>query len=101
MSEPPAHNDLVFVTLSDEQIALAKRANGSRKKITHALLCGTYGQMFGTEKQCAKYYNVWSDIFRRLFDHVYDTEVYPIKCFESTFNLVMLLIEKDDRDARH
>ena len=51
------HN-LTLVTLSDEQVAKAKVANGPRKRITHALICGPHGQMFGTEKQCLKY---WTD----------------------------------------
>lgn len=97
MSDKPTPNDLVLVKLSNEQIALAKQANGHRWKITHALLCGTYGQIFGTEKQCGKYYYAWEHIFRHLFDEVYKTEVHPIECYQSTFNLVMLLSEQDDR----
>ncbi|EGR1559814.1 hypothetical protein D6Y19_24695 [Vibrio parahaemolyticus] len=57
-------NSLILVALSEEQITQAKAANGQRKKITHALLCGSYGQIFGTEKQCLKYYNAWKDIFQ-------------------------------------
>ena len=45
------HN-LTLVILTPEQIARAKEANGSRKRITHALVCGPYGRMFGTERQC-------------------------------------------------
>ena len=45
------HN-LTLVTLTADQIANAKEANGQRKRITHALICGPYGQKFGTEKQC-------------------------------------------------
>ncbi len=97
MSDKPTLNDLVLVDLSNEQIALAKQANGHRQKITHALLCGSYGQMFGTEKQCGKYYHAWKHVFRHLFGQVYETEMHPIECYESTFNLVMLLSEEDDR----
>jgi hypothetical protein len=74
MSDKPATNDLVLVKLRDEQRVPAKQANPHRRKITHALLCGAYGQMLGTEKHCAKYYHVWKEIFRRLFDKVYETE---------------------------
>ena len=63
----PQRYDLVLVTLTKEQIAKAKEANGPRKRITHALLCGPYGQMFGTENQCWKYYAAWSEIFSELF----------------------------------
>ena len=87
----------MLVKLGGEQIALAKQANPHRRKITHALLCGTYGQILGTEKQCGKYYHVWKHIFRGLFDKAYETEIHPIECYESTLNLVMLLIEEDDR----
>jgi hypothetical protein len=55
--------DLVLAKLNDEQVALARQTNGARRRITHALLCGSYGQIFGTEKQCAKYYDAWGDIF--------------------------------------
>ena len=48
--------DLTLVTLSQEQIAKAKKANGTRKRITHALVCGPYGQILGTEAQCLKYW---------------------------------------------
>jgi hypothetical protein len=53
--------------------------------------------MLGTEKQCRKYYSAWKDIFRHLFDKVYETEMHPIQRYESTLNLVMLLIQEDDR----
>jgi hypothetical protein len=97
---PAATDDLVLVKLNGEQIALAKQANGARRKITHALLCGSYGQMFGTEKQCAKYYDAWKDIFRHLFHQAFKTEMHPVRCYESTYNLVMSLIEEDDRIER-
>jgi hypothetical protein len=97
MSDKPTSNDLVLVRLSNEQIVLAKQANGHRRKITHALLCGRYGQIFGTEKHCGKYYYAWKYIFRHLFHQVYETEMHLIERYESTFNLVMLLIEEDDR----
>ena len=94
---PAALKDLVLVRLTAEQISLAKQANGPRLKITHALLCGSYGQMFGTEKRCAEYYEAWKHIFRHLFCEVYKAEAHPIRCYESTFNLVMSLIAEDDR----
>ncbi|MFQ2347694.1 MULTISPECIES: hypothetical protein [Aeromonas] len=50
-------NDLILVVLDVEQIAKAKDENGKRKQITHALVVGNYGVMFGTEKQCMKYYS--------------------------------------------
>ena len=52
------HN-LTLVTLTPNQILRAKEVNGKRKQITHALICGPYGQRFGTERQCLKYFNGW------------------------------------------
>ena len=52
------HN-LTLVILTPEQIARAREANGRRKRITHALVCGPYGQMFGTEQECLKYFTLW------------------------------------------
>ncbi|MXZ27340.1 MAG: hypothetical protein F4222_07870 [Gammaproteobacteria bacterium] len=88
---------LVLVKLDPQQIARAKEANGKRKRITHALICGQYGQIFGTEKHCLKYYTVWSDIFSSLFSRSFDTSSYTIDDFNSTFNLVMRLIDASER----
>lgn len=89
------HN-LTLVQLSDEQIALAKEANGLRKQITHALICGPHGQIFGTAKQCQKYYSVWVDIFPHLFDKGVETNSFEIANYKGTFNLVNILIELHD-----
>lgn len=97
------HN-LTLVTLSDEQVAKAKVANGPRKRITHALICGPLGQMFGTEKQCLKYWIAWDPnpewraggIFPTLFDEAVKTDKYEISDFEHTFNLVNKLIALQD-----
>lgn len=53
------HN-LTLVILPPEQIARDKEANGRRKRITLALVCGPRGKMFGMERQCLKYFTVWS-----------------------------------------
>ena len=89
-------HELVLVALNEEQIAKAKEANGSRKRITHALLCGPYGQMFGTEKQCLKYYVVWRNIFPSLFSKSIETTNYKITEYSSTFDLVNKLIDAED-----
>ena len=104
-------HDLVLVPLSQDQIAKAKEAHGKRKRITHALLCGPYGQLFGTEKQCLKYYEVWSAIFPQLFKQAYQAEDYAAiddfqtQTTESRFtghalegaNLTLILIDKAER----
>ncbi|CED58034.1 putative uncharacterized protein (plasmid) [Aliivibrio wodanis] len=89
-------NSLILVALNDEQINKAKLINGQRKRITHALLCGSYGQMFGTEKHCLKYYNAWKDIFRNLFKETKSVQACEVDQYESTFNLVNILISASD-----
>jgi len=87
---------LILVTLSEEQIEKAKEINGARKKFTHALLCGSIGQMFGTEKQCKKYYSAWNSIFPLVFEKGVETDDYEINNFDSTPELVNLIIERND-----
>ncbi|WP_417616999.1 hypothetical protein [Oceanisphaera sp.] len=85
-----------LVKLSAEQIALAKDTNGGRKHITHAVVCGNYGQLFGTEKQCRKYYTAWSKIFPRLFSGGEEVDDFDLESFETTPELVMVLIDAHD-----
>ncbi|MEN8615633.1 hypothetical protein [Shewanella baltica] len=87
---------LILVALNDEQIDQAKAVNGQRKKFTHALLCGSYGQMFGTEKHCLKYYNVWKKIFQDLFNESKIVQACDVLKYESTFDLVNVLIAASD-----
>ena len=99
------HN-LTLVILTPEQSAQAKEANGSRKRITHALVCGPHGQMFGTEKQCLKYFTAWDPdhrievapgqyeaLFGDLFDKAVKTTAYAITDFRTTPELVTRLME--------
>ena len=95
MKRTKKHN-LLLVSLNPEQITKAKEANGSRKSITHALVCGPYGQIFGTEKQCLKYYAVWLEVFPLLFAIRKKTKRYALKDFNNTFNLANKLIEAHD-----
>ena len=90
-------NSLILVALNDEQIEKAKAINGQSKRITHALLCGSYGQIFGTEKHCLKYYMPWKDIFRNLFKESKSVQTYEISQYESTFDLVNILIAASDQ----
>ena len=96
----PTKPALVLVKLTSNQIAQAKAANGPRKQITHALLCGPYGQMFGTERQCRKYYDVRKTDFRPLFSKVRKTKKHTVEDYATTENLVMRLIEADDKRAK-
>lgn len=92
-------HDLVLVALKPDQIALAKATNGKRKRITHALICGPYGQMFGTEKQCRKYFWAWDPhkggVFPKLFGRAVESNDYEILHFKSTPNLVLKLIDAE------
>jgi hypothetical protein len=87
---------LVLVTLTEQQILLATEKNGSRKTFTHALICGSYGQIFGTESHCRKYYKIWKDIFKNLFDEAIETNAFLITDYVSSFNLVNTLIEQNE-----
>jgi len=88
---------LTFTKLNKDQIESAKAKNGERKEFTHALLCGKYGQIFGTETHCNKYYSAWSKIFPLLFEKAIKTNKTEIKNYQSTFNLVNILIEENDK----
>ena len=89
-------NSLILVALNNEQIEQAKAANGHRKKITHALLCGSFGQIYGTEKQCLKYYSVWKEIFQNLFEESKIVHDCKVTKYESTIDLVNILISASD-----
>lgn len=88
--------DLTLVTLNQEQIEKAKAVNDQRKQITHALVCGHHGQLFGTEKFCRKYYSTWLDVFPLLFDKCVETDNYEISDFESSADLVNKLMSIQD-----
>ncbi|MFG1482916.1 hypothetical protein ABMA79_05980 [Halobacteriovorax sp. HFRX-2_2] len=86
--------DLIIARLNETQIQKAKEVNGPRKQITHVLICGTYGQIFGTEKQCLKYFTPWKRIFKDLFNSSKRLEsIEKISDFKTTFNLVLKLQE--------
>ena len=99
------HN-LTLVILTPEQIALAKEANRSRRRITHALVCGPYGKMFGTERQCLKYFTIWDPDhrievapgkfqapFADLFDRALTTSAYAFSDYRTTPDLAARLME--------
>ena len=99
------HN-LTLVILTPEQIGRARAANGRRKRITHALVCGPYGQMFGTERQCLKYFTLWDPdhrievapgqcraLFADLFDRAVTTTAYAISDYQTTPDLAARLME--------
>jgi len=87
---------LLLVSLRQQQIKNSKQINGSRKRITHALICGTHGQLFGTEKFCRKYYRAWLDVFPLLFEEGVETDNCEIADYQSTPELVTKLIELHD-----
>ena len=103
-----------LVKLTPDQILRAKEANGKRKRITHALICGPYGQMFGTEKQCLERFTVWDPAYRRfevapgrfesmfpgLFDKAVRTDKFEIIDYKSTWGLTEKLIEASESAPR-
>lgn len=95
------NNELILAKLNADQIRNARAANGSRKRITHALICGQYGRIYGTEKQCLKYFEAWNPrqpnpIFPALFSTARKVDHYEINDYRTTFNLVMKLITVQD-----
>ena len=96
-SEPKRKkHELIPVILNAEQIAKALEANGKRRQITHALICGPHGQIFGTEKHCLEYCMVWRDIFPALFSKGVETTDRQMAEYRSTFDLVDELGEAHD-----
>jgi hypothetical protein len=106
------HN-LTLVILTPEQMARAREANGHRRRITHALVCGPYGQMFGTERECLKYFTIWDPdhrievapgqhraLFADLFDKAVKTTVYPITDYRTTPDLAARLTEASGTTPR-
>jgi len=89
-------NNLILVTLNQTQRDKAKEENGPRKKITHALMCGPHGQIFGTEKYCRKYYSAWRKLFPYIFDKAIEVSEYDIMDYETTCDLVTKLIKVHD-----
>ena len=106
----PSMYRILLVRLTADQIEKAKAANGRRRRITHALLCGQYGQIFGTETQCRKYFEVWrpeyrfevrpgyfKSMFPDLFSDGAEMQTDDIPDYKTTFNLVTRLIEAQQR----
>jgi len=55
--------------------------------------------MFGTEKQCIKYYSVWKNIFKDIFEKCYETDQYHLTTYTCSGNVVMdLIAESDSRE---
>ena len=103
--------NLTLVKLTQDQARQAKEANGNRKRITHALICGPYGRRFGTEKQCHKYFRAWDPehvleeapgrfkpIFPRLFDKAARTDQFEIIDYKSTWDLTGKLFEASESE---
>ena len=87
---------LVLVKLDPAQKKRAKEVNGTRKRITHALICGQYGRIYGTEQRCLKYYTIWGSSFSSLFSKPLRTDSYEIDIFTSSYNLEGRLYEARD-----
>jgi len=90
-------HDLVLVKLNKKQIEKATLVNGKYpEQITHALLCGPYGQILGSEDHCLKYYSAWLEVFPYLFAKRKKVKQAKIINYKTTFNLVDDLIAVQD-----
>jgi len=91
---------IFFVSLTEDQIKKAKAVHGQQFHITHAVVCGKYGQWFGTKKQCEKYYSAWEHIYREsLFDDSAEISTYEFKRYDSD-DLTGILMKADDKVER-
>lgn len=88
---------LCLAALNPSQIEQAKASLGSRKQITHVLMCGKFGKIFGTEKQCRKYFVPWSTIFPELFDSAIVTEQCELEDYVEKRDLVLTLIDESEK----
>ena len=93
--------DPILVSLNRQQVESAKRVSGQAKRIAHELLCGPCGQIFGTEKQCLKYYSVWLEVFPPLFAKRKRVKRAKLSGYKSTFNLVNDLTAAQDAISKH
>ena len=57
------------------------------------MLCGSYGNIFGTEKNCRKYFSVWSRIYTDIFHEYYETNDIEIIDFNITSDLSIQLVD--------
>ncbi|WP_166018187.1 hypothetical protein [Cobetia sp. MB87] len=90
------HDKVILVALNDEQKAEAVQAQSSRKKITHAVVCGDYGTIFGTEKYCLKYFHAWSSIFPNIFSGGEFSDSFQFVTYQPTYELVNILMVAND-----
>jgi len=88
---------LCLAALSPYQIEQAKAGLGPRKQITHVLMCGKFGKIFGTEKQCRKYFVPWSTHFPELFDSAVVAETCELEDYVEKRDLVLTLIDESER----
>ena len=95
---PDGKHRLLLVDLTADQIASAKVENGTRKRITHAVIVPGVGQRFGTLKQCTKYYDAWSQLYPLILERgeKIDGNHIDIDSFRSDGNLSLKLAELYD-----
>ena len=97
---------LILVKLSPLQISQAKAANRQAEADYPCVAMRVVWTIFGTEKQCRKYFSVWNPsyktevapgkfkaLFPALFDKAVETDRHEIREFKTTFNLINRLIE--------
>jgi len=87
---------LILVKLDNDQILKFQAANDTKMKITHALLCGSFGQIFNSEKHCRQRYESWSKMFSGIFSEISESGSHEINDYTKTHNLVIKLFSKRD-----
>lgn len=91
---------VLLVRLSRAQSEAARKANCNQKDYTHAVICGEYGQLFGTETFCRKYFNSWARIFPLIFDGGAEINSMEIHNFSHTADLAETLGDRHTTLAR-
>ena len=88
------NDSLIMATLTNEQIVKAKRYNGKGRRMTHVIICGEYGKVFGTEIQCLRLFSILKNTFRKLFSDVKIIESCQLTTYKETKNIEDVLFSK-------
>ena len=88
------NDSLIMAALDDEQVAKAKQANGKNRRITHVVICGDYGRVFGTYNQCARHFSFFKNTFKKLFFEAKIVDSCRINDYQDTFEIENVLFAK-------
>ena len=89
----PRHT-LALVGLAAKQQRRALEANPNLQQATFAVLCGSYGQIFGTARQCKPMYETWRRLYLDvLFESAFESHQFAISDYRTTVDLDRVLAE--------